>query len=379
VGESRSQRKIGVEEELMLVDPDTGRLRAVSHRAMAAHREQSTHDDSGFGAEAGLEQELFLQQIETGTTPCHDVGELLEDLRRCRHAAAESARAVGVDVVAVATPVLGGQDREVTPKPRYQRIVGNFGEISRQGSVCGMHLHIDVVDDREAVRVVDELRPWLPVLRAMSVNSPYWYGQDTGYASWRTQIWDRWPSAGPSEPFGDVAGFRKATDALIAAGASLDRGMLYLDARPSNHYPTVEVRVFDVVTEVDDIGLIASLTRALVDKVATSSDQEPWRTDLLRAAHWRASRHGLSSDLVDPLTGALAPARTVLERMIDSCQDALVANDDLERVHRSLERLLAQGTGATRQRAVAERVDPDDLPRAVIADLRERFAASCQG
>lgn len=361
----------------MLVDPGSGRLRAVSHRAIAAHREQSDQASDGeFGAEAGLEQELFLQQLETGTSPTTDMTELVADVRRCRRKAAESADAVGAALVAVGTPVLGGQDREVTPKPRYRRIVDDFGEIGRQGSVCGMHVHVDVAGDDEAIRVVDGLRPWLPVLRALSVNSPYWYGDDTGYASWRSQVWGRWPSAGPSEPFGDMAGFRHATEAVIASGAALDPGMLYLDARPSRSYPTVEVRVFDVVTAVEDIGLVAALTRGLVTTVARSAEQPAaahWRSDLLRAAHWRASRDGLARALLDPMSGDPAPARQVVERTIAHCRHALDDAGDLELVESGLEALVARGTGAARQRAV---LASDGSPEAVVADLRARFTDS---
>ncbi len=364
----------------MLVDADTGQLLAVSHRAVAAHREQAEAPEAD--APQAVEQELFLQQLETGTAPCDDISELVADIRRCRRTAADAARAAGADLVAVGTPVLGGQDRQVTPKDRYQRIVEEFGEIGRQGSVCGMHVHVDVADDEEAVRVIDGLRPWLPVLRALSVNSPYWYGGDTGYASWRTQVWGRWPSAGPSEPYGDLAGYRRATEAVIGSGAALDHGMLYLDARPSQAYPTVELRVFDVVTEVDDIGLLAALARALVDTLATDAEAVPgapsWRTDLVRAAHWRASRDGLSRDLLDPLTGEVAPARTVIETVIERCRRSLDASGDLDLVETSAEALLARGTGATRQRAVAERSDPEAAATAVVADLRERFTASLE-
>ncbi len=364
----------------MLVDPDTGRLRAVSHQAVSAHREKAA--SPGPDGQEELEQELFLQQLETGTAPCVDITELMAEVRRCRQAAAESALAAGAGLVAVATPVLGGEDREVTPKARYQRIVEGFGEIGRQGSVCGMHVHVDVTDDEEAVRVIDRLRPWLPVLRALSVNSPYWYGGDTGYASWRTQVWGRWPSAGPTEPYGDLAGYRRATEAVIASGAALDHGMLYLDARPSESYPTVELRVFDVVTEVADIGLLAGLSRALVDTLAradgSTSGAVPWRTDLVRAAHWRASRDGLSRELLHPLTGEPAQARAVVEAVIGHCRSSLAASGDLDLVESSAEALLARGTGATRQRAVAERSDPDLATNAVVADLLERFTASLE-
>ncbi len=366
----------------MLVDPESGRLRAVSHHALAAHHERTNgaagdegHQD-GFGADAGLEQELFLQQIETGTGAFTDIEDLVADVRRCRQVAAESASVAGADLVAVGTPVLGGEDREVTPKDRYRRIVERFGEVGRQGSVCGMHVHVDVTDAEEAVRVMDLLRPWLPLLRALSVNSPYWHGADTGYASWRSQVWGRWPSAGPSEPYGDLEGYRRATEAVIATGAALDHGMLYLDARPSASYPTVEVRVFDVVTEVDDLGLIAALTRALVDAAARDAlpRQAPWRSDLVRAAHWVASRDGMAAALVHPRSGELAAAREVAEAAFEVCCGGLT-EDEQAAMKSRFEGLVARGTGASRQRAVVER---GGSVADVVSDLRDRFTASCR-
>ncbi len=134
----------------------------------------------------------------------------------------------------------------------------------------GMHVHVDVADDEEAVRVVDGLRRWLPLLVGLAANSPYAGGRDTGYASWRQQVWTRWPTAGQSEPFGSAAEYRRVTEALIATGAALDPGMLYFDARLAADYPTVEIRVADACTEVDDAMLVAALCRALVETVARS-------------------------------------------------------------------------------------------------------------
>ncbi len=391
---------MGVEEELMLVDPETLGLRAVSHVALAAHldglvaparsadaldgSDWSDGSDGSDGSdesdrESSLDQELFLQQLETGTEACLTTSELRRSLLSSRRAAAAAAAAASAALVAVGTPVLAIGEDQVTPKPRYQRIVQEFGQIGRQGSVCGTHVHVDVADDAEGVRVIDGLRPWLPVLRALSVNSPYWHGHDTGYASWRSQVWGRWPSAGPSDPFGDPEGYSAATDALIASGAALDAGMLYYDARLSRRYPTVEVRVFDAMTEPDDVLLLAMLTRALVTTVAEETSggrrgaSSPWRSEMLRAAHWRASRDGLSRDLLDPGTGGRRPARDVVGGLVAHVRAALEDSADLDEVTDSFERLLARGTGAARQRAAAERgggLEP------VVADLLTRFAAS---
>lgn len=369
---------MGVEEELMLVDPSTGLPLAVSGAAVAAHRERvgPTDDGGEFGAASGIGQELFLQQLETGTTPCRTADELEADLVSCRRAAATSAHQAGAALVAVGTPVLPVDHEPVTPKPRYQRIVDEFGEIGRQGSVCGMHVHVDVSDDEEGVRVIDGLRPWLPVLRALSANSPFFHGRDTGYASWRAQVWGRWPTAGPSAPFGDPAGYRAAVEALIATGAALDHGMLYLDARLSRSYPTVEVRVFDSMTAVDDVVLLALLTRALVTTLAEAprrpAGDDGWRPELLRAAHWRASRYGVASTLVCPVTGRLEAARAVVESLIRFVDGSLSETGDLDQVTTRFERLLARGTGAARQRAAFERGGLAE----VMADLLQRFDAS---
>lgn len=365
----------------MLVDPESGALRAVSHLALAAQRERvgsAVGDEAEFGARSGLEQELFLQQIETGTAPLESADALWNDLISCRREAAKSAGAAGAALISVGAPVLLPVDAEqVTPKPRYERIVEEFGEIGRQGSVCGMHVHVDVADDDEGVRVIDGLRPWLPVLRAMSVNSPFFHGRDTGYASWRSQVWGRWPSAGPSQPFVDPAGYHSATEALVESGAAFDLGGLYFDARLSRTYPTIEVRVFDAMTELDDVVLLALLTRALVSTIAGQSRRDRdevllWRHEMLRAAHWRASRYGLDGELLNPLTGRREAARDVVDTLVATVTDALRETGDLGEATMSIDRLGERGTGATRQRAAAGHGGGE----AVVADLRERFDAS---
>jgi len=367
-------RAVGVEEELLLVDPESGRVQPVSDRAL---REPPGAAEPKDEQGSGLEQELFLQQLETGTRPHRDIGDLRDDLAQQRRRAAEAAESAGAAVIASGTSPLPHDDQRVTPTDRYQRIVHEYGRIGDEGAVCAVHVHVDVADDDEGVRVLDALRPWLPVLRALTANSPYWRGSDTGYASWRTQVWGRWPTAGPAEPFGDPATYHRCTDALIASGAALDAGMLYYDARLAASYPTVEVRVFDAMAEIDDVVLVAALTRALVTRVAESPESpesaEPvWRSDLLQAAHWKASRHGLSAELLHPVTRESVSARTAVEAVLAHTKTPLEAVGDLDLVIHLLERLMTRGTGAVRQRAVAASHGGDLL--AVVADLRERTA-----
>jgi carboxylate-amine ligase len=369
-------RTIGVEEELMLVDPESGQLSQSSRQAiLAARRSESSQPDAPADGEK-LETELYLSQIETNTQPCATLAELRRSIARGRRDALAAAVAAGCEIAAVATPVLGFARDVQRPasKPRYRQIVDEYADVTV--IVSGMHVHVAASDD-EAVGVIDRMRPWIPVLLAMSANSPFNSGRDTGYASWRAQLWGRWSTAGPVEPFGDLDGYRRATQAVIETGAALDRGMLYLDARPSESFPTVEVRVTDVCTEIDDAVLIAALTRALVAtaaaETATGAPVAGWRTDLLRAARWRASRFGLSRDLVHPGTRALAPPREVVAALVGHTADALDETGDRAEVDALLERLFARGTGATRQRAVAE---ASGSLKAVVDDLRKRTSAS---
>jgi carboxylate-amine ligase len=357
-----SARKVGVEEELMLVDPETGHLAAVSQAAVRASE-----------AEEEVAEELFLQQIETSTEPCLEGDELLAGLRAGRRAVGEAAAAAGVRAVAMAAPVLKEEREEFTPTPRYRRIQAEYGEMARQALVSAMHVHVGVSSDDEAVRVVDGVRPWLPLLVAIAANSPYWQGVDTGHASWRSQVWSRWPTAGPAEPFRDLATYRQVSEQMIAWGGGLDPAMLYFDVRLSDSFPTVEIRVADVCTDPEDALLVALLARGLVTTAAADSTPPTWRGDLLRVAGYQAARHGLSAELVHPASATLAPPRAVFDAAVEHLRPALEEAGDLGRVQGLFDQLLARGDGATRQRQVLEATGS---PVAVVEDLARRTEES---
>ncbi len=360
----RDVRAIGVEEELFLVDPTTWRVTAVAQKALRA----DAGDD-----EAEAEAELYQQQIETATDPTTDLETLRAGLVEARRGVADRAEAVGARVAAVSTPVMDHAAPEVTPGDRYRRIVQEYGALAQDALVCGMHVHIDVHDDAETVRVMDSIRPWLPLLLAVSANSPFHRGQDTGHASWRSQVWSRWPAAGTNDAFGDRAAYDATAGLLQDWGAALDPGMLYFDIRPAAAYPTLEIRVADVCTSVDDAVLVAALSRALVTTLAASEPAgRRWRGELLRAATWRAAKVGIGDRLVHPMHQELVPARDAIASLIELTKPALEVAGDLDAVNAMVEALFARGSGATRQRAVHERTG--DLA-AVVADLAERTLA----
>jgi len=373
---SKGIRKVGLEEELLLVDPATRELTNAAARVLHAHRVEH-HGQPVPQASRDLEGELLQHMIETHTDPTTDLADVGRQLRQARRTAIAAAREVDAEVVAVATAPLGSSAPAVTANSRYQQIVHEFGDTGRGAGTLGMHVHVDVADDDEGVRVIDRIRPWLPLITAISANSPYASGQDTGYACWRQQMWTRWPTSGTAEPFGSAAEYRRVGETLIRLGAALDEGMLYYEARLSARYPTVEIRVADTCTDVEDALLVAALVRALVETFAQESapPRTPQRSDLLRAAWWRAARYGLSGDLVHPETFELVPAAQALAVLTDRVGAALAAAGDMGRVEDGLTRLSTVGNGARQQRQAFERTG--ELHK-VVADLVDRTQASAE-
>ena len=367
-------RTVGVEEELLVIDPASSTVVSRAREVLKEHAEQ--HDDGTGGAGDEVDAELFRHQLEIRTEPTRSIDDLVGQVVAARRGAGEAAAARDLAVAACAAVPLGVEEPRVSPDTRYQEMVETFGGLSSFGTTCGMHVHVAISSDEEGVGCLDRIAPWLPVLLAMSVNSPFSEGKDTRYGSWRTQMWSMWPSAGPTEAFGSVEGYQRTCERMIASGAARDRGMLYFDARLSERHPTLEVRVLDVATDVEDTALLAALVRGLVETAAAGwaagADPTAWRSEELRAARWRASRYGLAGDLVDPRSHALRPAHEVIDALLSLVADRLAQADDTALVETGVDRVMA-ATGATRQRAAYERTGSVE---GVVADLLERTAAS---
>lgn len=345
-------RTVGVEEELLLVDPDDGTPRPLGDDVVSsAEGAGGEPRDAGPG---GVEHELKREQVELGSDPHRELAAVGDDLRRLRGRLADAAHRHGLRLAALATspvPVAPKATRE----GRYERLHREYGLTAHELLCNGCHVHVSVDSLDEAAAVIDRARPWLAVLTALSTNSPFWQGDDTGYSSYRQRLWSRWPSAGPSEPFGDGAGYTRAVERMISCGAAMDAGMVYLDVRASRDWPTVELRVLDVCLDVQHAVLLAGLGRALVETAAREwrSGRPPAdvRIEVLRGAAWRAARTGLAGDLVDPLTATTVPARDRVRHLLDHLTPALDDSGDLAAVAERVEQVLADGTGADAQRA----------------------------
>ncbi|WP_265521374.1 carboxylate-amine ligase [Oerskovia flava] len=341
-------RTVGVEEEFLLVGED-GRPVAKAQEALDATG--ASDKDGGAGA---LESEFMEEQLETATHPRSDLQELSDEIRAGRVRAQEAADRVGARVAALSTSPLPFEGTTVS-RLRYLEARAAFGLTAREQLTSGCHVHVAISSDDEGVAVLDRIGPWLAPLLALSANSPYWQGEDSGYASFRSQVWARWPTSGPARAFGTAQAYHDAVDALVATGTILDEAMVYFDARLAARYPTVEIRIADVCLDADTATLVAALARGLVETAAReAADGRPapeLRTELLRTASWRAGRSGLAGDLLSPLTWRPAPAHDVVGQLVARVRDALVDAGDLETVTELLGRLWASGGGAAQQRA----------------------------
>ena len=361
-------RTVGVEEELLLVDAWTGRPTAVAAQVLqtAADLGEVTYDDLDHGA---MVHELQLEQIETYTPPESTMDRLAADLRSWRSRTVQHAAAAGARVIASGTAPLPA-DPHLVPTTRYAQMAERFGVTTRENLVCGCHVHVAVESLDEAVGVLDRIRVWLPVLLALSANSPYWSGAESGYASYRSQVLQRWPTAGPPELFGSLAAYEQHLADVLGSGVPLDAAMVYTDARPSHHYSTLEFRVADVCADVDDTVLLAALARGLVETAAreyAAGEPAPEvSTMLLRLADWQAGKCGVADQLVDPVALRPRPARDVVEQLVEHLAPVLDESGDEPLVAKGVERVLAHGTGATRQRQVFARTERLE---AVVEDL----------
>lgn len=244
---------VGVEEEFLLVDPKTGQLSTGSCEVVSAA--QATLDESE------LEPELQQSQVETGTPVCRSLQELRRELSRLREEAAAAARQHGSVIAASGShPFSGWRSSAITPEDGYLRLERDYQQLAREQIVCGCHVHVGIEDAEDAIQVMNRVRPWLAPILALSANSPFWLGEDTGYASYRNRIWQRWPIAGMPAEFSSRSEYEAAVADLIQTG-SLDRpARLYWDVRPSAKFSTLEFRVPDVCLSIDEALLVAALT-----------------------------------------------------------------------------------------------------------------------
>lgn len=343
---------VGVEEEFFVVDAETGQLRTDAKEIVGAARRQ------GGGQ---IEEELSRAQVETGSDVCRTMDELRASVSGLRDQLHVAARQRGARVMASGThPTSHWSDAGgVTPAAAYLQLAEEYGLLTDEQVVSGCHVHVGVADPEVAIGVMNRVRVHLPTLIALSANSPFWDGIDTRYASYRTEIFHRWPTTGVPEPFASRAEFDELLATMRSIGAIDAPARLYWDLRPSDRYTTLEFRAADVMMRAEEAVAVAVIARALVETyhghVVEDRPLSTPRPELLRAALWRAARYGLEDRLFDVEATESHPAAEVVGRLLEVIRPVLSERGEWDEVRSLVERLLVDGTGAVRQRRALER------------------------
>jgi len=342
---------IGVEEEYQIVNPATRELSQRVRRIMPKVKKAIGDDVSN---------ELFQSQIEIGTHVCRTLAEVRDELVRLRRSLITEAERDGSRIAAAGThPFSHWGDQALTPKARYIGIAADFQQLAREQIIFGCHVHVGFSDREAAIQVMNRSRPWLAPILALSSSSPFWLGLDSGYASYRTELFQRFPMAGTPQVFASRHEYDELVAALVATGSISDASKIYWDIRPSSHLETLEYRIADVCMTVDEAVMVAGLCRALA---RTCHEQhrrgvpiKHARPELLRAAQWRASRFGVEAELIDIAARRAVPAASMISSLLDFLRPCLENRGEWDEVAALVRQTLERGTGSRRQRDAYER------------------------
>jgi glutamate---cysteine ligase / carboxylate-amine ligase len=339
---------IGIEEEYQIIDPVT--------RELSSDAELLLQEASQVLGK-NVQPEIQQSQLEVATEVCYTLEQARNELRRLRHGVIVAAEHCQRQVVAAGThPFSHWNKQALTSRERYWELGQDYQQLACEQSIFGCHVHVGMSDRETALQVMNHARLWLSPLLALAANSPFWRGIDTGYASFRTMQWARWPQSGPPQYFSSLAEYEALTSALQMTGVLVDLTRIYWDMRLSERYPTIELRLMDVCTSIDDTIMIAGLVRALISTcyecVQHKQFAPPIRQELLRMAHWQAARYGLNGTLIDVYSICSLPASHMIERFLYFVRPALEMYGDWEEISSLVHATMSRGSGADRQRVV---------------------------
>jgi len=339
---------IGIEEEYLLVDPLTRDLADNPPEQLLAECEQRLGDL--------IKPEFLKSQIEVATGVCKSIAEGRKELTHLRKTVAEVAAKHGLAPIAASThPFSKWQAQHHTDKERYHVLAQDMQAVARRLLICGMHVHVGLDDDEMRIDLMNQASYFLPHILALSTSSPFWQGADTGLKSYRLSVFDELPRTGLPERFDSFAEYRRHVEVLIKAETIKDASMLWWDIRPSSTYPTLEMRIPDVCTRLEDTCSIAALYQCIIRMLyRLRRDNQRWRiyaNMLINENRWRAQRYGLDDGLLDFGKGIMVPSADLVDELISLVsEDAKALNCEPEIEH--LRDIVAHGTSAHRQLAV---------------------------
>jgi carboxylate-amine ligase len=358
---------VGIEEEYLLVDRET--------RGLVRNPPQEVLDACVERLGEQVTSEFLRAQIEVGTRVCRDIAEAREDLKMLRRTVDGVARGYGMAVIASSThPFAAWHEQQVTDKERYNIFARDLQAVARRLVICGMHVHVGIENPDLRIDLLNQAAYFLPHLLALSTSSPFWQGIDTGLKSYRKSVFAALPRTGLPQQFSSWAEYQRHVDALIRTGVIEDASMLWWDIRPSARFPTVEMRITDICTNLEDGLTIAAIYLSLMGMLFDLRRvNQRWRTyaDMLVSENiWRAQRYGVSDSLVDFGKMQLVPFSELAEELVALVWDEAAGFGCQEEVQ-GVSRILERGTSADRQlstyaAAVAAGADHDQALREVV-------------
>ncbi len=331
------QFTLGIEEEFQIVDPQTRELRS--------HVSEFLEEGKMILGEQ-IKPEMIQSMVEVGTGICKNIQEARADITRLRSIISGLAAKTGLVIVAASThPFSRWQDQKIYDDERYELLVEELQSVARSLLIFGLHVHVGVAEPDRRIHIMNAARYFLPHVLALTTSSPFWMGQNTGLKSYRTEIFKKFPRTDIPDHFDSYSNFQRYVDLLVKTGCINDGKKIWWDLRPHPVFPTLEFRVCDIPTRVDDTVAIAALFQAIVAKLTKLIDQNLgfrlYRRMLIQENKWRAVRWGLDGKMIDFGKQKEVPTRDlVLELLdfIDDVVDELGSRKEIEHIHTILER-----------------------------------------
>lgn len=364
--------KFGIEEEFFLADATTrgtpGRSLDAFHAAVNRELPEA-------------ERELLQSQVEIASPPTTSFAEARSILSGLREQLALTGRDHGILLLASGTHPLAQWNQQLkTEKARYQALTDEMQMLGRRNVVCGMHVHVEVPDPERRVDLMNRLLPYTALLLALSASSPFWQGRTTGLAAYRLSVWGEMPRTGLPELFRDAHEYERLVATMIRAGAIKDASFLWWTLRPSLRYPTLELRVADSCTRLEDTLAIAALYRCLVRRVVREPTLNAGLTSISRAIAsenlWRAQRDGVRANFIDEASGTSLPCSKYLTSLLDQLAPDAVELGCTEELGHTRE-IVTNGTSSDRQLAILRKAEgADDSATAVMSAVIDWIAAT---
>jgi carboxylate-amine ligase len=370
---------VGVEEEYLLVDPKTRDLVVEPPDELLRDCERAVPPEIG-----AVAPEFLRPQIEVDTSVCANISEVRPKLAALRRIVTDVAAGYGYRIIAASThPTADWHHQIHTDKERYNALAADMQTVAQRLLICGMHVHVGIEDDELRIDLINQVSYFLPHLLVLSTSSPFWQGRDTGLLSYRLSVFDELPRTGLPARFESYGEYCRHLEMMVGAGLIEDATKIWWDVRPSARFPTLEMRITDVCTRLDDSATIAALFVSFLSMlVRLRRENQRWRiysNMLINENRWRAQRYGFSEGLVDFGRGEVVPYADLLEEILELIHTDAEARGCLAEVERARD-ILARGTSAHRQLAIyrdalAQGADEREALHAVIDWLIEETLA----